>query len=227
MKGRFLVLSGGTVHRVTGFTDSTNTLTFVPVATTALTAIGQTAEVYNKRGAGGTPSEYKDAINNAINDAFPIGLIEVRSNVSATFDSDTPEATVPASLTHVHTVEWQDDDSFWHEIPRSNRAGEYGWIADATAGQIRILGAPADDADGHTLRVTGYGRQDTLSVDADTCALSAEFIVSRACYHLCYAWLDKDQKFRDAATTYEREANRLRWRLKTTKKPGTLLVRSA
>lgn len=228
MKGRFMVLSDGTVHRITGFNDSTNTLTFAPVASsTSYTATNSVASLYNKRGAGFSPAQYKTAINNAINDAFPLGLIKVRASVSATFDVDTPEITIPASITHVQAVEWESTDGLWHELPRSNRAGEYGWSADPTAGELRLLGGPADLADGRSLRIIGYGRQAELSSDSDTCALSAEFIVSRACYHMCYSALDKDQKFRDAATTYEREASRLRNRLRTYKDPGTIAVRAA
>lgn len=228
MKGRFLVLSDGTVHRVTGFTEGTNTLTFLPAAgSTSYTATNSVAALYNKRGAGFAPALYKNAINNAINDAFPLGLIRVQASVAAVFDADTELITIPASMTHVQTVEFTDSDGLLHELPRSIRSGEYGWTAIPATGQLRLMGYPGGIADGLALMLTGYGRQAELSADSDTCALSAEFIVARACYHLCYSALDKDQKFRDAATTYEREANRLRNRLRTYKDPGTLAVRAA
>ena len=228
MKGRMLITSDGTAHRVTVFTDSTGTITFTPaVASSATTASGQTAYLLNKRGKGFRLDEYKHAINAAINDAFPLGVIELYDDAVATFDRASPSITVPANFTHVHTVSWTDSDGFLHAIPRASSTNESGWIADAAQGKIRILGGPGWYSDGLAINLTGYGRQGELSAMADTCALNAEYIVARACYHLCYGALDKDQKFQQAATTYLNESMKLRSRIRKDKRPGTVSVRAA
>lgn len=223
--GRWLVLSDGTVHVISGQTNSSSTLTLTPdAASTSFTATGQTANLYNKRGKGFRPDEYKNAINNAINDAFPLGLIAVRASIVAVFDSDNPEVTIPASVTHITTVEYQDSNGDWHQVPKSMRSTEYGWKADPAAGELRIFGFMADQIDGLSLRVTGFGRQDVLSADSDTCALNAEFIVSRACYHLCASAIDKDAAFYGSLVNlYMQESDRMRKRLRTLSSSKTLV----
>jgi len=215
--GRWLLTSDGTVHVISGQTNSSSTLTFTPVvASSTTTATGQTANLFNKRGKGFNPTDYKNAINNAINDAYPLGLIAVRASVTNPFDSSSPEITVPASITLVTDLEYQDGNGDWHLIPKSGKYSEYGWRADRTAGELRLFGFPADQIDGLSLRVTGYGRQDELSSDSDTCALNAEFVVSRACYHLCTSAIDKDPAYYGSLVNlYMQESDRLRKRLRT------------
>jgi hypothetical protein len=120
-------------------------------------------------------------------------LIEVVSTIGTAFDMDTPEVTVPAALIEVYAVEWEDTDGIWHKVDRSDKWGHYGWSADPAAGEIRIQGLPARNADGNTIRLYGYGRQATLSADTDTCALDAGWMVARCCYRLMRSGLDRDR----------------------------------
>lgn len=228
MKGRILVLSTGTVHRITAMVDATSTLTFTPAASSVtLVEVGDVVTIYNKRGKGFTPAQYKAAINDAINDAFPLGRIEIVSTISGTFASTTPEITVPVSMTRVHTVEWKDTEGDWHVIMKGSRSNEMGWRADPSAGEIRLQGIAAVQAHGFVVRVTGYGRQDTLSSDSDTCALNAEYIVARACYHLTYGNIERDEKYAQTTTGYEKEAKSLRIRLRRIERTDSELIRSA
>ena len=228
MKGRILVPTNGTnsgLQRiVTGFTDSTGTLTFA--ALTAATSTNDTFDVFNKRGKGFAPSDYDAAINDAINDAFPLCLIEQVATISPAFDADAGgELTVPASFVYVHTVEYQDDDGFWHSIPPGGRYGEYGWSADAAAGELRILGGIGEALDGATVRLTGYGRQGTLSSDGDTCAIPAEWLIYKAAAALCLSALDKDPTYGPRVSVYEQRANGLRTRIRTMRRSGSVMVR--
>jgi hypothetical protein len=224
MKGRVLLASDGSVHRINAQVDATNTLTFTPAVSNAnLVEAGDTAEVFNKRGKGFTPTEYRDAINAAINDAFPLGLIEV-TDASAAFDATSPEVTVDVQLVYVKTVEWEDDDDFRTVIPLATQTNQYGWIADGASGKIRILGYPASIANGYDLLLTGYGRQDILTSDSDTCLLNAEYIVSRACEHLALSAIDRDPMFGQMFGQFQREAERYRSRVRTLNKGE--LVRS-
>lgn len=227
MLGRFITMSSGTVHRITVFTDGTSTVTFTPAAaSTALTATGSVVSVYNKRGKGFSPAQYKSAINDAINDAWPLGMIEIISTISGSFDSTTPEVTVPASMYRVHTVEWQDTNGDWHVILKASRSNESGWRADAAAGQIRLQGVGANQADGFVIRLTGYGRQDELSADSDTCALNAEYIVARACYHLTYGNIERDEKYAQTTSGFMQESKLLRSRIRTMHRTDAEIVRS-
>lgn len=227
MKGRILVTSTGTVHRITNMVDSTSTITFTPACANAnLVEVGDVVSIYNKRGKGFSPAQYKAAINDAINDAFPLGRIEIISTISGDFDADTPEITVPASMTHVHTVEWQDDEGDWHVLMKATRSNEQGWRADPAAGQIRLQGIAASQADGYSVRVSGYGRQDVLTADSDTCALNAEYVIARACYHLTYGNIDRDEKYAQTTTGYEKEAKALRMRLRRIERTDSELIRS-
>lgn len=212
--GQEIVFEDGSKRRVTGWTDTTGTLTFATLGATTYTATGKTAALYNKRGKGFLSAQYDRAINAAINDAFPLGLIEVRGTISA-FDANTPEMTVPANMAFVKTLEWEDSDGLFHVIPMATRTSEYGWIADPGAGQLRLLGDPAWTANGFDLRITGFGRQDTLSSDSDTCLLDAEYVVSRACYHLALGALDKDPMYGQMVGIFLQESERKRSRIRT------------
>lgn len=229
MRGRIIVSTNGTNNGlqrvVTSFTDSTGTLTFA--ALTAATATNDTFDVFNKRGKGFAPSDYDAAINDAINDAFPLCLIEQVATITPAFDADAGgELTVPASFVYVHTVEYQDEDGYWHNLPRSSRHAGYGWTADAAAGELRILGAPGRSIDGFTVRLTGYGRQGTLSSDSDTCAIPAEWLIYKAAAALCLSAIDKDPTYGPKVSVYEGRANGLRTRIRTLRKSGSELVRA-
>lgn len=216
--GQEILFEDGSVRRVTGWTDTTGTLTFATLGATTYTATGKTAVLFNKRGKGFLSSEYKNAINNAINDAWPLGAIQIVSTIGTAFDAAAPSVTVPASIAYLSSVEWQDSDLYWHVVPPATKTSEYGWIADPASGQFRILGDIAWQIDGYTLRVTGHGRQDVLSADSDTCLLPAEWVVARACYHLAMSALDKDPTYGQTVGLYLQESQRLRARLRTMNK---------
>lgn len=233
MRGRIVVPTNGTnnglTRRVSNMVDSTGTLTVTP-AMTASTATNDTFDVFNKRGKGFTPAMYTAAINDAINDAFPLGLIELRADITPAYDYADPVITVPASFIYVHAVEWEDEGGYWNAVLPSNRTGQYGWVADSAAGEIRILGGIGYGIDGLTVRLTGYGRQPTLSAETDTCALNAEYIVARACYHLCAGHIDRNpDKYGPLVTLFLDESRRLRTRVRTLSPSGSRgeLVRAA
>lgn len=216
--------NNGLMRRVSSTTDSTSTLTFTP-ATPAVVAANTTVDVFNKRGHGFTVLEYNRAINNAINDVFPLGLIELETTITAVFDADNPSVPVPAGMAEVFMIESVDDDGFRHRVIPSRQNNEWGWIADPALGEIRILGWPASQIDGLTIRLTGYGRQPALASDSDTCALNVEFIVARAAYHLALGAIMRDTSFTNQVADFRNESERLRIRVRTIRKPGTVRVR--
>jgi hypothetical protein len=194
--GREIVFEDGSKRRVSSWVDSTSTITFTPVlGATTYTASAKTAALYNKRGKGFLSAEYDAAINSAITDAFPLGLIQVTATVTGAFDESVPEITVPISMTHVRNLEWEDEEGFWHVVPAATSVNEYGWLADPAAGQLRLMGDPAFMIDGYNLRINGFGRQDVLSADTDACSLNPAYIENEAVFRLAMGGLDKDSNF--------------------------------
>lgn len=229
--GRQVLFTGGTagnlglVRRVTSTNDAANTLIFTPAVNSAVQS-GDEAECVNERGKGFTIAEYHRAINRAIADAWPLGMIHAREEIVGLFDADTPEVTVPATLAKVYQVEWEDSNSVWHPILKATRTNHTGWMSDPAAGQLRIHGWPAAHADSATIRLLGYGRQGTLASDADTCALNADWLIAQAKYHLAFGARDKDDTLTSLGLAWRDEAMALRPRLRTIPRPGTESVRS-
>ena len=219
--------NNGLTRSINGTAVSTGTITFTPNATATLAT--ETADCYNRRGQGFRVPQYRAAINAAIQDAFEGGaLLEVVSTISTVFDADTPEVTVPTGMNEVYAIEWQDTEGDWHAIPPSSRFRGYGWQMDAASGEVRIEGAPAQGADGNTIRMWGYGRQDTFTADSDTTAIPAEFLVARAAFHLCLAGIDRDtSKYGAMAGIFQSESERLRARMRVLRNPHTKRARLA
>lgn len=228
MLGRQLLFSSGTnlgtTKIITSFTDSTGTIGWSGAVTQ--TQSGDTAEVYNKRGTGWMKEEYDDVINQVIDEASGMALVELVSTISPAFERDTPEVTVPAALLEVYAVEWQDTDDFWHAILPGKKWGHYGWEADPAAGQLRIQGIPAHLANGADIRLYGYGRQATLSTDADTCLLDVDWMVARCCYLLYESGLDRDSGYGQKILLVKEASERARRRLQLVRHPNSRAVRA-
>lgn len=229
--GRMLLVTSGTYAnhkaRITGTADSTGTLTFTPAAGGRIVS-GVTVDVFNRRGIGFTIAEYDRAINNAIDDAFPLGLIEIVDPLTsgeATSTDDVTTITVPVDLYEVFAVEWQDDDDLWREVPKATRTNLFGWKATAD-GIITITGLPQEDTEEHSLRLRGYGRQDQLTADTDACLLPKEWVVARAAYHLALGALMRGSEYGALAQQFAREAEMVRTRLRTVRRANSERVRS-
>jgi len=205
---------------------NTNTITLTPAMTS--TTSGSTAMLVNKLGRGFRIQEYKRAINAAITDFNGIALIETIESIGTVYDVETQTITIPASLKEVYRVEYQDSEGYWQEIRRATPMGGYGWTAEPSAAVIRIEGNAAYSADGYSVRLHGYKLQDQLSAQADVCYFEPGGIVSRAAYYLCKGAIgSRDARFGQQALLYkdESEAMMLRAKARSTRKPGTQVVR--
>jgi len=138
------------------------------------------------------------------------------------FDRTTGYSAV---FTHVSGLEWSDEEGFWHAIQKATPVNESGWIVDAAAGELRLLGTPAYMIDGYDLRITGYGRQETLSADTDECALNPAYIEAHACYHLALSAIDKDDRFGSMVGILSDEMRSTRARIRVMNKGS--LIRAA
>ena len=215
----------GKTARVLSTTKETNTITFTP-AVPSNTATGDVIETTNFRGIGFRPDQVNNAINNAINDAFPLGMIKLSSDVTG-YDVTPPGTiSVPDNFYYVSSVAFLDTEGAEHPVLRATRSNYYGWNANAVTGEISIAGGPGWLANGMTIRLTGYGRQDILSADTDTCLLRAEPIIDRACYHLALSKISSDPSYGQMVNVFKNDLQRSWSRLRTPFDPSLTLVRS-
>jgi hypothetical protein len=205
--------------------SGTTTLTLDTAVTS--TVAGDTADLYNKRGTGWLFEEYNAKINDVLNAAAGIARLDVVEEIAGTFDSTVPEVTIPVVMAWVYAVEYEDADGFWHAIPAGDRFDSYGWMTDPAAGQLRIQGRPAWDADGMTIRLHGYGRQDVLSADTDTCALSPEYVIAQCAYELAFEGMDRDPGLAQKVLILQREADLAKRRMRTYWNPAAKPARLA
>ena len=227
--GRDLLCINGTnaglKRRITATVDTTGTLT-LNSALTAQTLTNDTFDVFNRRGVGFPAERYTRAINNAINAAFPSAVIQVDATITGAFDADTPEIVIPAAVTEVITLEAQDSNGDWHVVPKARSRGGDGWFADPSDGGLRLHGARAWATDTLSLRVFGYGRQDELSAESDTCAIRPEFIVAHAAYHLALAAVGNNEMSL-RVNNLKKELDEQRIAISVLREPHTAKVRAA
>jgi hypothetical protein len=223
--GRQWVGTSGTNDGVVR-TVSSGTTTLTLSAAVTSTVAADTADLYNKRGTGWQFEEYNAKINDVINDAAGFARLDVVSEIATAFDAEVPEVTAPVALAWVYAIEWEDDDGFWHAIPPMlGRFGGHGWETDPAAGQVRILGRPAWDANGKTIRMHGYGRQDVLSTDSDSCALNSGYVIAQAAYELAFEGLDRDTGLAQKVLLFQQQADRARRGMRTYWNPASRAVR--
>lgn len=215
----------GKTARVLSTDPSTNKITFTP-AVTSNTAVGDVIETTNFRGIGFRPDQVNNAINNAINDAFPFGTIKISADVTGYLVTAPGTIVVPDNLYYVSSVAFLDTEGYEHPVLRATATNYYGWNANATTGEISITGGPGWLANGMTIRLTGYGRQDVLSADTDTCLLRAESIVDRACYHLALSKISTDPSYGQMVNVFKNDLQRSWSRLRTPFDPSLTLVRN-
>jgi hypothetical protein len=221
-----IVTSGanvGHVARVQYVNESLNKAILNPPASSNF-AINDTADVVMKRGRGWDVAEYHQAINDAINDAYPYALAEIMAPVSD-FDVDSGVIYVPPELLEVYAVEWQDSNGNWHPIPKAQRTAGWGWKVDIANGTIVITESPRYLADNRPVRLYGYGRHPELRAESDRTDVNPEWLVSRASYYLCRSGIDRDPQRGSLILLFEREAAALRPRLRTLRKGATARVR--
>ncbi|RJO63692.1 MAG: hypothetical protein C4523_19620 [Myxococcales bacterium] len=227
--GRYLMATSGAnageVKRITATATSTGTLTHGAFSTA--TAAGDTFDVTNARGRGFRPDEYHAAINELIVEAWPAFAIHVEDG-AGTFDADTEDITVDAALAAVYEVEWTDSQGTEHRIRGSNASQRDGWIADPANGKIKIVGSAKLEPDGNTVTLKGYGRQDTLSAEADTCLIPAAWLVPAAALRLATRGLTRDpDRYGPLLGVLQRRVDQHFPLIATTRAPGWKSVRSA
>lgn len=223
---QFVVVTGpnaGHVARIQSSNGSTNALTFTPSAPAAFT-VGDRLDVVMRRGRGWEVREYHQAINDAIDDAFPTSMAELSAS-GQIFAKEGNELTIPAEMYEVYAVEWQDRDGYWHAVPKAQRTSGWGWKVSPIEGSIAITDMPGYIADKMPIRIFGYGRHQRLTSDGQRTSVNPEWLTARSCYHLVRGGVDRDPNRASLILLFEREAMTMRSRLRTMRKGATARVR--
>ncbi len=214
----------GLRRSITGTTNSTNTISFTPVLSD-VTTVETRAEVYNRWGVGFQINEYDLAINMAQDDAYPVAKTILQST-PATFSSTVGTIAIPNTFREVFGVSYQDNNSVWQVIPKADHLGYDGWWIQPGDGVVSISGYVTSGIDGMSVRLDGYGRNESMNVDWDMTSINPEWIVARACYHLSLMAMGRDRtqdRARQAAQ-FQGEAMSLRGMIWTRHNPNSVLV---
>lgn len=209
----------GSIVRVTANVRSTQTITFTP-AVASSTAAADELELWNRRDQGVSPRDVNDLINDAIaavGEQAPIPALD--SEVA--FDFDDPLISVPAAWEAVTGVEWEDDLTIWHPVPRADIR------VDRVQRKVELKGRSRELASGRMVRVRGANMAVALSADTDTTSVNFEWICAYVAVQVLWVMREKafdvkeiDGKLlsldRDAKLLRPKNALRLRgayWRL--------------
>lgn len=226
-KGREVVFTSGTnaglVRRVTDANMTTGTLTFAAV--TASTVAGDTAELYNFRLKGWTVDEYNDAINDAIDTAWPLFATKVSVNAAATFDADSGEIDIPSGIDQVESVEYQDSSGIWHEITQAASRYDAGWSVAHDGTTLHVRGRRwLNGVSGLTVRLNGYARSGRLDSDTATTDIPPEWLEYAACEILCLSARERDANNYNLALLFREKAEKARESIRTRRRGRPVMV---
>ena len=211
-KGRDIVFTSGTnlglVRRITDSDMTAGVLTFAAV--TAATAAADTAEMYNFRLEGWTVPEYNDAINRAIDQAWPLYGTKVTVSAAAVFNGTTTTIDVPSGIDQLESVEFQDTASLWQEIPQADKRFGVGWSVEADGSDVIVRGWNWRNwIDGQSVQLVGYTRSSTLTTDASTTAIPPEWLIAKAASLLLLSATRRDANNYNKGLLYREDAEKL------------------
>jgi hypothetical protein len=224
--GREIVFTSGTnagsVRRITSSDMTTGTLTFAAVG--LATATNDTAELYNFRGKGFSVDAYNDAINMAIDQAWPLYGTRVMVSAAAVFDTDTTTIDIPSGIDQIEAVEYQDVNDLWQEVPQATQRFRVGWSVEADGTDVVVRGYNLRSRmDDRSIRLIGYTRATTLTADTDTTAIPPEWIIYTAAEQLCLSKRD-DAALYNLGLVYRDKAEKAAASIRTRRRGRAYMV---
>jgi hypothetical protein len=173
----------GSIVRVTANVRSTQTLTFTP-AVAGSTAAADELELWNRRDQGVSPRDVNDLINDAIaavGEQAPLPALDTET----AFDFDDPLISVPAAWEAVTGVDWEDDLTLWHPVPRADIR------VDRVQRTVELMGRSRELASGRMVRVRGANMAVALTTDSDTTSVNFEWICAYTAVQVLYIMREK------------------------------------
>lgn len=191
---RQMIFTSGTFRGnqvvITNTDHAANQITFSPPQSGNVVA-GVTADIFNRNGMGYPPIAIDDAINEAIDDSYPLARTTVSTTV--TYADATGYIVMPSTMDQVYAIEYYDPRrEEWVAVLPSPYRTRAGWQPDIVNGRLYLSGDLSRSIDGYQVMVTGEGRHAQLSLFSDTTKLDPEWIVPTACYILIKQGLNYD-----------------------------------
>lgn len=167
--------NAGERRRVIGFSPASGTLTLSEPALPGDTLPGDEAGMFNIKSAPLRMQQIDREINAAIREAHP--HTGTRATFAAgTFSQDSPTILIPATMTHVEVLTY-DDNGTVVTIPRATWDGGPGWSAIYGSGAVMINGGWIYSANGHNVTMLGRARHPAVKYDTDLIGVDQEWLV--------------------------------------------------
>jgi hypothetical protein len=171
-------LNAGAIRRITDADLGTGTVAFELLDNQVLA--GDTAEIHNLRAKGWPVYEKHNAINQALNAAWPAYKEPYTVELADLFDLNDPVLSVPSGMTHVAGVQYQTSDGDWIDLP------SIYWNLDRYLGEVTVSGRSfLSTMDGLAIRLVGGKRPEPLTVDSDTTTVRPDYVMYQAAAFLC------------------------------------------
>lgn len=209
--------------RVIDFDEDSSVMVLQP-ALPVIAQAGQVGQLTNLYSVGAWRTQYIDAINEAIDAAYPGHLIDVEYSYPSLWNQEDPWITLPTHLTRVYGVRVDDGVNMPWLIPMSsqNISTIAGWYFDFSRRQLGIAGNYNQLTHGGTVTVLGYGRPAHLEDGTDRTTVDREWITLYASNVI--KMMKGDQRQLSVASMFENSANIMRPKTITGMHPDTIAV---
>lgn len=152
---------------------------------------GDELHLVNWSGAGFTPDDYHETINDtilAITDSHY--YLPVAIDVVASLDDATNSIALPSTVRIIETVQAYDDYRGWTDVKKARQGAHDGWWIDRATARIML---PLRRGRTYPqMRITGYGEQPLLASDDDLCQVPVEWFVEEAAARLLEKSIQKN-----------------------------------
>lgn len=139
---------------------------------------GDRGYIVNLESNGNLRQTYIAAINQRIEDSWPIHLVPAEWTFTTPFDPNSPFLTPPPEMTHVYGVSYPTPycAPYVTHIPNDDK-DRAGWSWDSGMKRIVVTGNYRWAAQDTALTLRGYGRAPRLETDADQTSVPRQWLI--------------------------------------------------
>lgn len=152
---------------------------------------GDELHLVNWSGAGFTPDDYHETINDtilAITDSHY--YLPMSIDVVASYDASSNSVAIPSQMRIIENVMWLDHCGEWVGLKKARQGSNDGWWIDRST--ARLMMPRSQRRTNLTIRITGYGEQPLLASDDDLCQVPVEWFVEEAAARLLEKSIQKN-----------------------------------